>query len=256
MKSLLKKLKLNSNASCLIVGLGNKKSTPDSLGPLVVDNIIITKHLTDLNLSDFRPVSAIIPGVTGTTGIETSDLIKNVINSVKPDFMIAVDALASSSVERVNKTIQMSDTGIHPGSGVGNSRKELSYETLNIPVISIGVPTVVDATVIVSDTFNYMCKHYSFSKTFFKNPMSKLTFGNINYLKSNIQIEEEDKENLLGLVGKLNEVEVKQLLYEVLSPIGYNLMVTPKEIDFVIDKLSDIIGNGINRALNKNINNI
>ena len=107
LKLLIKKLKLKDNASCLIVGLGNSNSTPDSLGPITINNIIVTKYLTDLELSDFRPVSAISPGVTGTTGIETSTLIKSVVNSIKPDFIIVIDALASSSIERVNKTIQV-----------------------------------------------------------------------------------------------------------------------------------------------------
>ena len=205
----------------------------------------------------FIPTSAFIPNVTGVTGIETSNLIKSVVKTVKPSVLIVIDSLASSSIDRVNKTIQITDTGIHPGSGVGNSRKEISFETIGIPVIAIGVPTVVDATVIVSDTINYMQKHYAFNKKFQNNPMSKLTISsNVNYLKSDINISLEDKKELLGLLGNFNDEEIRELIFEVLNPIGYNLMVTPKEIDFIIEKLSDIIGNGINRALHKKINNI
>lgn len=243
-----------SNKSCLIIGLGNIKSTPDSLGPLSVENVIITKHLYDLGELDdgFNVVSSFVPGVTGSTGIETSDLIKSVVNTVKPDYIIAIDSLASSSIDRLNKTIQITDTGIHPGSGVGNSRKEISKETINIPVIAIGIPTVVDATIIVSDTINYMQKHYAFNKKFQNQPMSKLTISsNMNYLKEDINIDDNDKIKLLGLLGYFNNEEIKHLIYEVLNPIGYNLMVTPKEIDFVIDKLADIIGNGINHSLHK-----
>lgn len=259
LKKLINNLNIKTNISSLIIGLGNEKSTPDSLGPLSTKNIIVTNHIKMMDeLEDgFIPVSAFIPNVTGVTGIETSELIKSVVKSVKPSFLIVIDSLASSSIDRVNKTIQITDTGIHPGSGVGNSRKEISYETIGIPVIAIGVPTVVDATVIVSDTINYMSKHYVFNKKFQQDPMSKLTLSSsVNYLKKEITVSLEDKKELLGLLGNFNNEEIKELIFEVLNPIGYNLMVTPKEIDFVIEKLSDIIGNGINRALHKNINNI
>lgn len=258
LKKIIDKLNIKDK-QVLVIGLGNEKSTPDSLGPLSIKNLIVTNHLYMLEeLEDgFIPVSGFIPNVTGVTGIETSDLIKSVVNSVKPSFLIVIDSLASSSIDRVNKTIQITDTGIHPGSGVGNSRKEISFETIGIPVIAIGVPTVVDATVIVSDTINYMTKHYVFNKKFQNNPMSKLTLSsNVNYLKKDISVSLEDKKELLGLLGNFNEEEIKSLIYEVLNPIGYNLMVTPKEIDFIIEKLGDIIGNGINRTLHKNINNI
>lgn len=259
LKKIIENLNLKENISALVIGLGNDKSTPDSLGPLSVNNIVVTNHLYMLDqLEDgFIPTSAFIPNVTGVTGIETSNLIKSVVKTVKPSVLIVIDSLASSSIDRVNKTIQITDTGIHPGSGVGNSRKEISFETIGIPVIAIGVPTVVDATVIVSDTINYMQKHYAFNKKFQNNPMSKLTISsNVNYLKSDINISLEDKKELLGLLGNFNDEEIRELIFEVLNPIGYNLMVTPKEIDFIIEKLSDIIGNGINRALHKKINNI
>ena len=143
----------------------------------------------------------------------------------------------------------MTDTGIHPGSGIGNARKEISKSTIGIPVIAIGVPTVVDASVIVADTINYMYKHYAFNKEYSKNPKSKLTFNNVNYLNKNIVINTKDKEDLFGLIGKLNSDEVKILINEVLNPIGYNLMVTPKEIDFVIDRLSTLISCSVNETL-------
>lgn len=256
LKQLLESSNIKEDDSCLIIGLGNDKSTPDALGPLTIDKILVTRHLFmyDVPEDGFRNVSAITPGVTGETGIETGDLIISVVKAVKPDFVIVIDALASQSVERVNKTIQMSDTGIHPGSGVGNKRKEISESTLGVPVIAIGVPTVVDAITIVSDTIHYMQKHYAFHKEFIKNPMSNLTVtSSVNYLNKEVIIDEEDKKNLLGIVGTLNENETKQLINEVLTPIGYNLMVTTKEIDFVIDKLSSIIGSGINQTLHKNV---
>ena len=256
LKELLKKTNITDEQTCLVVGLGNFKSTPDSLGPLTITNILVTNHLFMLGQVEdgFRSVSAISPGVLGQTGLETSELINSIVDKFKPDFLIVIDALASQSIERVNKTIQMTDTGIHPGSGVGNSRKEISDKTLGIPCIAIGVPTVVDAITIVSDTINYMHKHYSYSKANKNNPSNKLMAGLPNYLNKNIDVNPKDKEILLGIVGTLDDNEVKQLLYEVLSPIGFNLMVTPKEVDFLIEKLSDLISNGINKALHKKVN--
>ena len=258
LKCMLEKMKINSSASCLIIGLGNDKSTPDALGPLVINNILVTNHLFlygDVE-KGFRKVSAISPGVMGQTGIETSDLIKGIISSIDTDFIIVVDALASQSIERVNKTIQMTDTGIHPGSGIGNKRKEISSDTLKKPVIAIGVPTVVDAVTIVSDTINYMYKHYSYTKDNINKPSNRLITGGVNYLKKDVSVDNNLKQELFGVIGNLNDDEVKQLIFEVLSPIGYNLMVTPKEIDFEIEKLSDIIGNGINRALHNKVDNL
>ena len=251
LNNLLNLLKIDKKASCLIIGLGNSKSTPDSLGPLTINNIIVTNHLFELDelSSEYRRVSVLVPGVMGQTGLETSDVISSIVNKFKPDFIILIDALASQSVERVNKTIQMTDTGIHPGSGIGNSRKEISYETLNIPCIAIGVPTVVDAITIVSDTINYMHKHYTYSKLNINNPLNKLMAYSPNYLKEKIELNKKDKETLLGIVGTLEENEIKQLLFEVLSPIGYNMMVTPKEVGFLIEKLSSLIGIGINETL-------
>ncbi len=257
LRNLLKYLKINEDGNCLIVGLGNDKSTPDSLGPLVVDNIIVTKHLFDLGgvSEGYRSVSSISPGVMGQTGIETSEIIFGIVNRAKPDFIIVIDALASSSLSRINKTIQMTDTGIHPGSGVGNARKEISREILNIPVIAIGIPTVVDAVTIVSDTINFMQKQMAFNKENMKLPRYKLMLpSKVDYTKEDKELTQDDKQNLMGIIGTLGDDEMRQLIYEVLSPIGYNLMVTPKEIDFIVDKLSDVVAGGINNALHRQNN--
>lgn len=254
-KDLLQKLNIDNNASCLIVGLGNSDSTPDALGPKVANSILVTRHLFELDNvvveEGYRNVASFVPGVMGTTGIEASDIILGIIEKIKPDFVLVVDALASSSVDRVNKTIQMTDTGIHPGSGVGNSRKELSKETLGIPVIAIGVPTVVDAVTIVSDTINFIMKNYSYNIKNANKASNKLKLArSINYLEDELEeLPKEEKERLLGMIGKLNEEEMKQLIFEVLTPIGYNMMVTPKEVDFVIDKLSLVLRDGINKSL-------
>lgn len=243
------------NKKFLIVGLGNMSSTPDSLGPKVINDILVTRYLFENNNieveSGFSNVSAFNPGVSGTTGIESSDIIKGIIEKTKPDILIAIDALASSSIDRINKTIQMTDTGIAPGSGVGNKRKELSLNTLGIPVIAIGIPTVIDGVTIVSDTINYMIKKFSYNKSTANKQSEKLAF-NRNYLKHKDTLTSEEKEKILGLIGTLNEEEIKKLIFEVLSPINYNLMVTVKEIDFLIDKLSKVISTGINQTLHPN----
>lgn len=262
LKKLLMHMNILSSDKCLIIGLGNVNSTPDSLGPKVSENIIVTKHLFDLEdvsvLDGYRNVSTFKPSVLALTGIETKDTIKGIISQTSPDFVIIVDALASSSISRVNKTIQLTDAGIFPGSGVGNNRGELSRDTLGIPVIAIGVPTVVDAVTIVSDTISYLMKKFSYSKKNFNSSVNKLKpVTSINYLKDNDDfLTPKEKKKLLGEIGMLNDDEIKQLIFEVLTPIGYNMMVTPKEVDFLIDKLSKVISNSINRTLHEKIHPI
>lgn len=221
------------NTKGLLVGLGNINVTPDALGPYVMDNAIVTRHLFKIGSvsNGFSEVSAISPGVMGTTGIETFDIIKAVKDKIDVDYLIVVDALASNSTKRVNRTIQITDTGISPGSGVGNKRKELSMKSIGLPVFAIGVPTVVDAITITNDTINHV----------------------INYLNKEVK-NNNFNEFLLGQIGKLTEAEKRSLMQEVLSPNGYNLMVTPKEVDEDIEDLSKIIAMGINLALHEGLN--
>lgn len=254
-KEMLERLAITFDKKALIIGLGNRESTPDALGPKTVQEILITKYLFDIKevevSKDYRNVSSFVPGVLATTGMESSDMIKGIIKESKPDFLIVIDALASSSIDRINKTIQMTDSGINPGSGIGNNRKEISKEVLGIPVISIGVPTVIEAIVLVSDTIQYMYKHLSYNKdNLEKNKLVPITSR--NYLDYNKELSKEEKAAFLGQVGLLTEEETRELIFEVLTPIGYNMMVTPKEIDFLIDKLAIIIGKSINCALHKN----
>ena len=243
---------IKKEAKCLIIGLGNSKSTPDSLGYETVKNIIVTRHLYELGEVDkkYRNVSVLEPNVIGNTGIESRDVIMGVIKETKPDFIIAIDSLSASNIERIQKTIQITNTGIQPGSGIGNNRGELSIDTIKIPVIAIGVPTVVSSAVIVHDTINYLIKKVSYhKKNFLKD---KLTPSyNINYLKASEDLTIEEKKELLGLVGSLNEEEIKELIYEVLNPIGYNLIVSTKEIDFIIEKLGKLLGEGLNAVLHE-----
>jgi spore protease len=244
--------------SCLVVGLGNWNVTPDALGPMVCENLLVTRHLFQLqpeNVEEgYRSVSALSPGVMGLTGIETSDIIFGVVEKSKPDFVIAIDALASRSIERVNSTIQISDTGIHPGSGVGNKRKELSKETLGIPVIAIGVPTVVDAVSITSDTIDFILKHFGKELREGNRPSRSLapagmSFGERRKLTEEDLPEEKHRKTFLGMIGTLEEDEKRKLIYEVLSPIGHNLMVTPKEVDVFIEDMANLIANGLNASL-------
>ncbi len=259
----LKELGINEDARCLVVGLGNWNVTPDALGPLVVENLTVTSHLFELqpeNVQDgFRPVSAMTPGVMGITGIETSDIIMGVVEKTKPDFIIAIDALASRSIERVNTTIQISDTGIHPGSGVGNKRKELSKEVLGIPVIAVGIPTVVDAVSITSDTIDYVLKHFGREMRDQGNARRALapagmTFGEKRKLTDEDMPGEQERQQYLGIVGGLEESEKRQLIQEVLAPLGQNLMVTPKEVDAFIEDMGNVLAQGLNAALHGDIN--
>ena len=258
-KDILNKNNIKDNYECLLIGLGNKKSTPDALGPMVIDNILVTRHLFELNADvkeGIRKVSAIIPGVMGNTGIETIDIIKGIVDNVKPKFIIVIDSLCASSIERLNKTIQLTDTGIHPGSGIGNMRKEISKDTLGIPVIVIGVPTVVESVTIVNDTLEYMFMHLNYLKNNYET--SKLVVKrNNNYLDKikSSKVSNEDKEILGGIIGSLDEEKKKNLISEVLNNINYNLIVTPKEIDFIIEKLANVISNSINNAINKEVDN-
>lgn len=256
-KSLLKYKNIKDDDEGLILGLGNSKSTPDALGPKVVSRLVITRHLFKLNAlpkEGIRSISAISPGVMGETGIETADYIEALTNLINPQFIIVIDALAASSIERVNHTIQLTDTGIRPGSGVYNNRKEISTDTLKIPVIAIGVPTVVESSVIVNEAINYLLKHISYIKNNTEiNKLSPLHFDNYIDKIRNLELSQSDKEKLMGLVGTLGEIEKRNLIKEVMSAVNYDLIVCPKEVDFLIDKISDVISSSLNNALHRQI---
>ncbi len=255
-KDLINKIKIKDDYSCLVVGLGNRKATPDALGPLTVDSIKITREIVELGFSldnKYRIISSLVPGVMGTTGIETKEIIEGVIEKIKPDFLIVIDALAASNLERINKTIQLTDTGIHPGSGLLNNRHEISKETLGVPVIAIGIPTVVDATTIVSNTINYLFRHFSYEKENIDNQKVKLIPpSSRNYKEYDKTLNKEERKEIMGLIGNLEDNQIKSLIAEVLTPLGYNLLVTPKEIDFVISKLSSLLAKAINKSLELN----
>jgi spore protease len=228
-EAFLKRIGINEKSSVLVVGLGNWNVTPDALGPIVVENIMVTRHYFELMPDQispgYRPVSAVAPGVLGTTGIESSDIVQGIVQRSKPDLVIAVDALAAKSLDRVNTTIQIADTGIHPGSGIGNKRKGLTQDILGVPCIAIGVPTVVYASTIVNNTMDMVFEH-----------MKKQT--------PNI-------EPLFGVFGKMEETERLELMREVLNPLGHDLLVTPKEIDKFMEDIANVIASGLNAALHE-----
>lgn len=259
-EKLLKKNKISKKQTGLIVGLGNWQVTPDALGPMTTDKIMVTSHLFKLGErveKGYRPVASVQPGVMGVTGIETSDIIYGIVEQFQPDFIIAIDALAARSIERVNETIQLTDTGIQPGSGVGNKRKELSKEVLGIPVFAIGVPTVVDAVTIASDTMDYILKHigrkWKEGETL-SDQLVPLGFSTLSKPYTNDDLpNKEQSSTVLGLIGNLEPEEKRRLITEVLTPMGQNLMVTPKEVDgFMID-MAHLLASGINSALHENI---
>lgn len=218
----------------LVVGLGNRLVTPDALGPGVVDQLVVTRHIVKeygkyaMGSDTVHMVSAIVPGVMGQTGMETLEIIKGVVDETKPDFLIAIDALAARNSKRLNRTIQIADTGINPGSGVGNHRNGLTEETLGIPVIAIGVPTVVDAATIVNDTME------------------------------NLFAALETSEMLKGVGVVLqgyNATEKYELIKELISPHLNGMFVTPKDIDETIRRISFTISEALNLVFSNDSSN-
>lgn len=207
---------IKSYKSILVVGLGNIDTTVDSIGPKVVKDLKITRHIKkyapDLIDNETKDISGIAPGVLGTTGIETGEILKGIVEKVKPDAIIAIDALMSKDISRLFKTIQISNTGITPGAGVGNNRKEISLRTMGVPVIAIGVPTLVEAATIVADSIELIANQF-----------------------------EEFKE-----LKNASKEDKYRLMKAVLEPSKFNLTVTPKEVDDLVDNMKTIISHGIN----------
>lgn len=211
----------------LIIGLGNWNITSDALGPRAVSKTLVTRHIfKNYNKDyddDFSEVAALSPGVMGITGIETVEIVKSIVDKIKPDRVVAIDALASRKMDRVNSTIQISTGGIAPGGGVGNKRKALDKSYLGVDVIAIGVPTVVDAATLTIDVLD-------------------LAIDNL------IEVSQENSE-FYKMLTKLKEEEKYQLIKDSLDPYDKNLIVTPKDIDETIENLAIILSEGLNRSL-------
>lgn len=211
--------------SVLVVGLGNREVTSDALGPYVADHLHVTRHIVKeygkyaMGKDQVYLVSAVVPGVTGQTGMETLEIVKGIVEETEPDFVVAIDALAARNSKRLNRTIQITDTGICPGSGVGNHRLALNRETLGVKVIGIGVPTVVDAVTIVNDTME-------------------------NFI---VALESSE---LLKSVGETlrsyNEAEKQELIRELIAPHLNGMYMTPKNIDDTIKRVSFTISEALN----------
>jgi len=221
LENLLNTLNVPQNAHVLLVGLGNWAATPDALGPKVISRVFVTRHLhkyiPEQMGPGIRPVSAISPGVMGITGIETAEIIRGIIEKVSPACVIAIDALAASSVERICSTIQIADSGINPGSGVGNVRQALDRNSLGIPIIAIGIPTVVNAQIIMYEAFNSL------------------------------------RDAVPGMSRQINEVTLQQTMEQLLKPFGGQLTVTPKEIDSLVSNASRCVATALNQALHPDI---
>jgi len=204
----------------LVTGLGNRMVTADSLGPAVCDALFVTRHIKQYAPQEIderiNTVCAIAPGVLGVTGIETGEIIKGVVQNINPALVIAIDSLASRNLNRIRTTVQLSDTGISPGSGIGNKRKALNRETLGVPVIALGVPLVVYASTIAEDLLSAANEQSSLGKKLTDQQMQKMSEG----------------------ISNVN---------------GAEMVVTPKEIDFIIQACARLVANSLNLALHENM---
>ncbi len=227
-EELRKIIDLKKINTVMVVGLGNRFVTPDALGPKVVDKLLVTRHLKtvlpDEISRDMHSLCAVAPGVLGITGMETLEIIQGISAKIKPDMIIAIDALASRKTSRISTTFQIADTGITPGSGIGNKRQAINEETLGIPVIAIGVPTVIEAVAVANDAIDML----------------------IDAIKKN-----SSKDSKLYKATAFIDTEQRyELISELLSSSGNELIVTPKEVDSIIDEISGIIADSINTVIN------
>jgi spore protease len=224
-------VRLNNDSVILIIGLGNWNVTPDAVGPKVVEKVLVTRHIFEYvpeQVDDrMRQICAVAPGVLGITGIETGEIVKGIVERVKPDLVIAIDALASRKTDRIGSTIQVADTGIDPGSGLGNKRMALTMETLGVPTLAIGVPTVVYAHTIGRDS--------------------------IEMLLTEFAEQASSNSSFFQLLQGIDEQHLDRLVGEVLTEGLGDLVVTPKEVDVLIDDAAGIIADGINLAIHNGL---
>ena len=225
-------LKLSQSSKILVIGLGNKTITPDALGPFTIDT---------LQQQGLEQLIMYAPGVTGQTGLETKEFIEALVKQVQPDLVIAIDALATKATSRLCKTVQLTDTGIHPGSGVGNARQEIAFETLGVPVTAIGVPTVVDATVLLADAVEMLFRTIAAKISEKEKPSSKLSVVNWSVPET---FDAEVIRPIFGEWTAWSNEERHQLLQEVLTH-RERLIVSPKEIDLWNDQYADLLSSSL-----------
>ncbi|QTD41646.1 GPR endopeptidase [Sporosarcina sp. Te-1] len=245
---MLEEIHLPPEGKILFIGLGNREVTPDAIGPLTMDRMteIVPKYFSD----EGAEVYVYAPGVTIQTGLETAEFVGAVIDKIKPDVLIVIDALAAKDSSRLCRTIQMTDTGIHPGSGVGNSRKEVSKETLGIPVIAIGIPTVVDGPVLIADAIDTMFSYIASKIEDESRPSSKLTVSNWLYEVN----KEADRSKLIPIFGDWSSWPHEdriQLFEEVLSNRELNTFISPKEIDAWVYLYADALSSALFKWIDK-----
>jgi len=207
-------LNAGDDAPVLVVGLGNRFITPDSLGPLTVDKTLVTRHMLSAGFApaSMRPVSAVAPGVLGITGVETMEMVSALVERVNPRAVVCIDSLAARASSRIGSTIQLADTGIQPGAGVGNRRSPLTKETLGVDVIAVGMPTVVYAATLARDAF------------------------------AALSDQDTDDDARVALERDLLEQELGEMI------------VTPREIDAIVKNAATVIASGLNRALHPRLN--
>ncbi|HHZ02563.1 MAG TPA: GPR endopeptidase [Tissierellia bacterium] len=211
----------------LVVGLGNRNITADALGPKTLDNIKVTRQFFKAYNKefdeDYNEVSILEPGVLGTTGIETINTIIGVAEKIKPNLIIVVDALASRKMRRLCSVVQITDAGIEPGSGIGNMQGSLNYETIGVKVVAVGIPTVVDTATIVNDT--------------------------IEMMEETLKTKTDDVGQIMGILSDLEYNEKHAFIKEILNPLYGESIVTPSSVDELIDYLSNLLAESINKAI-------
>lgn len=259
-EAFLTRLEVRPGEPVLVVGLGNWNATPDNVGPLTVSKVLVTRHLHEYRvlseelLGRMRPVAALSPGVLGLTGVETAEVVRGVVDAIRPAAVICIDALASKSVDRIGTTVQIADVGINPGSGVGNKRMGLTRETLGVPVLALGVPTVIYATTIVSDALDALSAHWSSAPPAGPRP-SMLDPSRIVVTPNASQPAQPEADpggwepQLAALTGNRR----REFIEEVLGPSMGTLIVTPKEVDVLVESISDILADALNEALHPGI---
>ncbi len=241
LREIHKNLKLSAKSKVLVIGLGNRTITPDAIGPFAIDRF--HEEMFSLPI-EFGQLLFYAPGVTGQTGLETGEFVKAIAERVKPDLILVIDALAARNQDRLCKTIQITNTGIHPGSGVGNTRNEISFESLGIPVTAIGVPMVVDAPVLIVSAIETVFKVISSKISETEKPSSALSVG--TWLRSiDNPVNVDAIKPIFGEWSGWSTEEIRGLLQEVLPPHHQQLFVTPKETDSWVIQHANLIQSSV-----------
>ena len=226
----------------LFVGLGNETLTSDAIGPRTLKHIRATHHypLDERHQNQYYDSMCVAPGVMARTGMETADIVQCLVEEFHPDMIIAIDALCAQSYEKIRHVIQMNNVGIYPGSGIGDHRKSITESSMGVPVVAIGIPTVIHVSSLVSDVYNLLEGYFKESL----DPSTSLKVGKRRRYEG--RLNEVQRRLILGEIGQLDEQRRIQLLNEVLNPIESQFVMSDKDIDFDIEMISKILSSGIN----------